>query len=377
VTILFVACILVFLHAYVFYPLSLWLFVRVAGDRARHLTSDVLPRVSLVVSAYNEERCIRQKIENSLALDYPPDRVHVIVVSDGSSDRTVEMSRAYAGKDIDVRAFSGRRGKVACLNEVIPTLATDLVVMSDANSMYDPESLRLLVRHFADEEIGCVCGRLHYENPWDEQAGDTEKAYWGYEGWLKGLESRLGSLLGANGSIYAYRHELFRPVDPLTFCDDVIPIRIALTGRKVIYDPEAWCCEETSNERVEMRRRKRHASFGLRSMIQMMREAVGARKPLILYQCISHRVLRWLGGPALVGMLVSTAFVPHPLRVAAVAVQGPVYLLAVLGWALTRAGLRFRPAYVAYYGIAIHAAGLAGLANFILGRDRPFWEPRQ
>jgi cellulose synthase/poly-beta-1,6-N-acetylglucosamine synthase-like glycosyltransferase len=249
--------------------------------------------------------------------------------------------------------------------------------MSDANSMYDPWSIRRLVRHFTDEEIGCVCGRLHYENPGDEPAGDTERVYWGYEGWLKALESRLGSLLGANGSIYAYRHDLFQPVDPLTFCDDVIPIRIALAGRKVIYDPDAWCSEETSNERVEMRRRKRHASFGLRSMLQMMREAADAGKPLILYQCLSHRVLRWLGGPALIGLLVSTPFIPHPFREGAVAVQAPIYLLAALGWVLSRSGPRFQPAYVAYYGIAIHAAGLAGLANFILGRDRPFWEPRQ
>lgn len=376
-TALFVACVLIFVQAYLLYPLSLLALVRVLGDRSRHRTSDVTPSVSLVISAYNEERWIRQKIENSLALDYPSDRLRIVVVSDGSSDRTVDLSRGFADRGIDVRALSGRRGKVACLNEVIPTLSTDLVVMSDANSMYDSRSVRFLARHFADEEIGCVCGRLLYENPGDEPAGETEKVYWGYEGWIKGLESRLGSLLGANGSIYAYRRSLFRPVDPLMFCDDVIPVRIAIAGRKVIYDPEAWCSEETSNERVEMRRRKRHASFGLRSMLQVMREAVPAGKLLVVYQCLSHRVLRWLGGPALIGLLASTPFLPHPAREGAVVVQALGYLLAGLGWVLTRAGTRFPPAYIAYYGIGIHAAGLTGLLNYILRRDRPFWEPRQ
>src|SRR5207249_6023044 len=121
----------------------------------------------------------------------------------------------------ELRALGGRRGKVACLNQVIPTLDSDLVVMSDANSMYDADSIRKLVRHFADDRVGCVCGRLAYLNPRRLAAGEGERLYWGYEGAIKLLESSLGSLLGANGAIYAYRRDLFRPVDPLMFCDDV------------------------------------------------------------------------------------------------------------------------------------------------------------
>ena len=376
-TILFVGCLFLLVHAYLLYPLSLAFLALLTGDRSGHRVSDATPAVTLVISVYNEERWIERKLENSLALDYPPAMLKIVVVSDGSSDRTVALARSFEARGVEVRALEGRRGKVACLNVVIPTLTTDLVVMSDANSMYDPQSIRRLVAHFADERIGCVCGRLRYENPGGDRAGEAETVYWGYEGWIKALESRVGSLLGANGAIYAYRRHLFRPVDPLMFCDDVIPIRIAIAGRLAIYAPEAWCTEQTSTESVEMRRRMRHASFGLRSMLQMMGEALPQGRLLVLYECLSHRVLRWLGGLAILGVLVSTPFLPPPLRAPALAIQAVSYLIAASGYVLDRAGIRYWPAYAFAYAIAIHAAGLLGLYNLVTRSDKPFWEPRQ
>jgi poly-beta-1,6-N-acetyl-D-glucosamine synthase len=377
VSVLFALGLLVFLQAYIGYPFSMMILARLLGERSRHRIVEATPSVTLVISAYNEERWVFRKLENSLALDYPKEQLSIVVVSDGSTDATVDQCRRYAARGVQVRALQGRRGKVARLNEVIPTLKSDFVVMSDANSMYDPQSIRRLVRHFADDAIGCVCGRLRYENPGAERAGDAEQVYWGYEDWIKKLESRMGSLLGANGSIYAYRRELFRPVDPLAFCDDVIPIRIALSGRRVLYDPEAWCNEETSPEEVELRRRRRHASFGMRSMLAVTREAVTKGRPLIVYQCLCHRVLRWLGGPALIAMLLSTPFLPPPLRSGALAAQGALYMAALAGFLLSRLGVTIAPLYAVYYGIAIHAAGVTGLVNLLLRRDAPFWEPRQ
>ncbi|HKQ97357.1 MAG TPA: glycosyltransferase, partial [Candidatus Polarisedimenticolia bacterium] len=256
-------------------------------------------------------------------------------------------------------------------------LTSELVVMSDANSMYRPDALRRLVAHFARARVGCVCGRLAYTNPGHESAGESERVYWGYEGMIKRLESRLGSLLGANGAIYAYRRPLFRWVDPLTFCDDVIPIRVAVAGYEVIYDPAAVCVEEAAPEAVEIRRRRRHASFGMRSMGLVMREAARAGRWFVVYQCLSHRVLRWLGGPALILIAVSTPFLPEAIRVPAMVAQGALYGLAAAGWILDRFGLRIRPAYLAYYVLAIHAAGLTGLFRLLAGSDRPHWEPRQ
>lgn len=375
-TFVVLACAAVLLQAYAGYPLSLLMLRLVLGDRSVHAIRDGTPGVSLVISAHNEGRVLRRKLENCLNLDYPADRLRIYVVSDGSTDDTDQIAHAFSPR-VELRAFPGRHGKVACLNRVVPELLTDLVVMSDANSLYEPDSLRRLVRHFADERIGCVCGELRYANRRRLAAGDGERVYWSYEGLIKRLESSLGSLLGANGVIYAYRTRLFRPVDPLMFCDDIIPIRIALAGFLTIYDTEAACTEESVDEEVEMRRRKRHASFGLRSMLHAAGEAIRRGRFLILYQCVSHRVLRWLGGAALACMVVAAPFLPAPLSHLALSALGVFFGAALAGFLADRLGLRVAPLYLCYYLLVIHVAGLAGLLAFLLRTDRPYWEPRQ
>jgi cellulose synthase/poly-beta-1,6-N-acetylglucosamine synthase-like glycosyltransferase len=377
VTWLFVLAMLIPLQAYVGYPLSLFVLAMLRRRREARESGAWTPTVTLVISAYNEERWIRAKIENSLSIDYPRERLRIVVVSDGSTDATESIAASYRDRGVELRRFAGRHGKVACLNEVIGTLESELVVMSDANSMYEPGAIRRLVRHFQDPAVGCVCGRLAYVNPGAQAAGEGERIYWGYEGGIKRLESRIGSLLGANGSIYAYRPELFRVVDPLTFCDDVIPIRIAIGGRLVLYDPEAVCTEETADAHVEMRRRRRHASFGMRSMATVIGEAIPAGRWLVVYQCLSHRVLRWMGGPALVAMAVATPFLPGAIRLPAAALQIGFYGLAALGGLTGGLGRRLKPAYLAYYSVVIHLAGMAGLLRLFLRRDTPFWGPRQ
>jgi cellulose synthase/poly-beta-1,6-N-acetylglucosamine synthase-like glycosyltransferase len=376
-TILFLLSAGILMQAYVGYPASLALLRLMLGDRSRHVRGEALPRITLLISAYNEERVIRRKIENSLALDYPRDRLRIIVVSDGSTDGTEPIAREFTGRGVELRAFQGRQGKVACLNRTIPDLDSDLVIMSDANSMYEPVSLRRLVRHFADPRVGCVCGRLLYVNPRALPAGEGERIYWAYEGVIKVLESSLGSLLGANGAIYAFRRVLFRPVDPLMFCDDVIPIRIAVEGHLTIYDPGARCTEETADEPVERRRRRRHASFGLRSMLHVSREAILRGRPLLVYQCLCHRILRWAGGLALGGIAISSPFLCPPWGALVLWGQGLFYGAAVLGFLASRLGVRATALYLPYYLFAIHAAGLGGVASFLLKNDHPYWEPRR
>lgn len=367
----------ILLQAYVGYPVSLAVLRVLLGERARHRTGDYEPSLTLLISVHNEGKILREKLRNTLELDYPRRRLRVLVVSDGSTDGTHAIVREFEAQGIELRRFEGRRGKVACLDAVIPDLDSDLVVMSDANSLYQENSLRKLVRHFVDGKVGCVCGQLLYVNPRGLPAGDGERIYWHYEGLIKRLESSLGSLLGANGAMYAYRRELFEPVDPLMFCDDVIPIRIALRGFLTLYDPEARCIEESAPEGVEMRRRRRHASFGLRSMFRMMAEALRRRKPLALYQCLSHRILRWAGGPALIGLLVSAPFLPAPWGGLVLGSQILFYATAAAGFLASRAGLRLPILYVAYYFLVINLAGLMGLAALLLRSDRPYWDSRR
>jgi cellulose synthase/poly-beta-1,6-N-acetylglucosamine synthase-like glycosyltransferase len=376
VILLFVVALGVLLHTYVFYPLSLLGLRRLLGEDAAHPGAATTPSVTLVIAARNEAAVIGAKIENSLSLDYPRDRLQILVVSDASSDGTNDIAASYAGRGVVLFAVEQRLGKVGCLNQALPGVTTDLVVMSDANSLYEPDSLRQLVRHFQDERIGCVCGELRYVNPRRLDAGEGERVYWDYERGIKRLESSLGSLLGANGAIYAYRTPLFQRVDPLMFCDDVIPIRIALSGYRTIYEPAARCTEDAVDEEVEFRRRRRHASFGLRSMGWAIREAGRRGRWLLMYECVSHRVFRWMGAPALLTLLLSSLFLPDSVRWAALSVQGVFYLAAAAGWIGSRLRLRTGPCYLAYYYLVITLAGLLGLGALVLHTDKPYWDPR-
>ena len=365
------------LQAYVLYPLSLLLRRALPDGPVEPEDPAAWPTLTLLISAYNEERILRRKLENVATLDYPRDRLRTIVVSDGSTDGTDAIARAFASEGIELAAFSGRRGKVACLDLVVPQLTSDLVVMSDANSLYEPASLKRLARHFGNPEVGCVCGELLYENPGRLASGEGERAYWGYERRVKRLEGARGILLGANGAIYAYRRALFQPVDPRMFCDDVIPIRIRIAGSRVLYEPSARCVEEAVSEETELRRRRRHASFGMRSMLAMVREALRAGRPLVAYQAISHRILRWFGTIWLLLILAGTPWLPPPFRSVAAWGQGLLYGAALLGFLLDRLGIRVTILYLPYYALALTAAGMAGLYNLVLDTDRPFWEPRQ
>jgi cellulose synthase/poly-beta-1,6-N-acetylglucosamine synthase-like glycosyltransferase len=364
------------LQAYLVYPLSL-LAKRKAPARRPGGDPAVWPSITLLISAYNEERTLRRKLENVAALDYPPDRLRTIVVSDGSTDGTEAIARAFAAAGIELAASSGRHGKVACLNLVLPSVQSDLVVMSDANSMYEPDSLKRLARHFTEPEVGCVCGELLYRNPARLSSGEGERAYWGYERWVKRVEGARGALLGANGAIYAYRSRLFRPVDPRMFCDDVIPIRIRIAGDRVLYEPAARCHEEAVTEETEMRRRRRHASFGMRTMLAMVRESVASGRWLVAYQAVSHRILRWFGSLWLFLILIGTPWLPEPFRMVAAGGQALLYGAAAAGFVLDRLGLRVTILYLPYYALALTAAGMAGLYNLVRDTDRPFWEPRQ
>lgn len=374
---IFFSAVAVLLHAYLGYPLSLLFLRAVVGRRSRHRSEPITPLVTLIVSAHNEEAMLPEKLRNSLELDYPRDRLRVLVVSDASTDRTEAIARQFASEGVDLAAFRERQGKASCLNRVLPTLREGIVVLSDANSMYDRGSLKALVRHFADARVGCVCGELRYVNPHALAAGEVERLYWDYERAIKRLESDLGALLGANGAIYAFRAGPFAPVDPFAGEDDLIPIRIALSGALVLYDPEARCTEESMEEAVEIRRRRRHAFYGLHTVVWTIAGALRSFRPLVLYECFSHRLLRWLGGPALLAALCSTPWLPAGLQGPAAVGQALFYGAAALGWLGSRLGFPTGPCYRVYYFLVINLAGMQGSWTFLTRSGSPVWEPRR
>ena len=272
---LFWLALITLIYHYVGYPLVLL----VLGLRRREplRSANITPTVSLIISAYNEQEVIRQKLDNSLDLDYPSEQLEIIVASDGSTDRTPAIVREYAGA-VALYHYPQRRGKNAALNETVSRAHGEILVFTDANGMYRKDAVRKLVQHFADARVGCVCGELIYRNPTGNPVAEGYNHYWRYDQWLKKLESRLHSLLGANGSIFAIRRELNEPLNPRTSNDMVLPIKIAARGYAVLYEPEAISVEAGSaGEREELRRRSRIVARGLLGVWEVLPDIIRRR----------------------------------------------------------------------------------------------------
>jgi cellulose synthase/poly-beta-1,6-N-acetylglucosamine synthase-like glycosyltransferase len=311
-------------YSYAGYPLLLWLLARRFGRRAApaDLAEADLPSVSLLVAAYNEEAEIDKRVQTALMTDYPRHRFEVVIASDGSSDRTAEIVRRYAGRGVRLLDYQQRRGKASVLNSAFPEVKGDVVLLSDANTATDPRAVRKLVRWFADPRVGVVCGRLILTDP--ATGRNVDSLYWKYETFLKKGEGRLGALLGANGGIYALRRELFAPIPAETIVDDlVIPLRARLrTGCRIVYETEAVAYEETPAAiGAEFHRRARIGAGGFQSIAWLWR-LLDPRQGWTAFAFWSHKVLRWLG---------------------------PFFLLALLG---SHLGLLDLPAY--RYGLGVH-----------------------
>lgn len=374
-------------HTYFFYPFMLFAMDGVAHvvHTIRFMRSGVdrrggrgqrepLPSVSLVVAAYNEASCIQQKLENSLALNYPAEKFEVLIGSDGSSDGTDDIVRRCT--DARVRLSPApRAGKTTVLNRCVPAARGDIVVLSDANTMIDAEAVRKLVRHFDDPEVGAVCGKLKLYNPTKQDY--EESAYWSYESLIKFYEGKRGSVVGANGGLYAIRRTLFQQLPPSTIVDDfVIPLRILEKGFKVVYEAEAVATEETTEDYgKEFGRRARIAAGNFQSL----RMVPGLLLPTAGFPAFafwSHKLLRWCA-PALMGVaLLANLFLLDSVfyRLTLFA-QALFYALAYLGKVgVLKRGTAKRVASVAYYFVTMNLAIVVGFWRFLRNSQRAAWD---
>ena len=321
------------LYAYLGYPMVIYVLSRLFGKTplAGTVGDDPLPRVGLLIAAHNEAAVIDQRIQNALALEYPPDRLEVVIASDGSDDATCEICRNYAGK-VRLFDFPQRRGKAATLNAAVAQIDADIIVCSDANTLMDAAALRHLSRWFADENVGAVCGRLVLTDP--QTGRNADSLYWQYETFLKTCEGRLGGLLGANGAIYAIRRNLFIPLPPETLVDDFVAPLLAKmqSGCRIVYDPQATACEESAPDLAgEYHRRARIGTGGF--------QALGILWPLLApthgwtaFTFWSHKVLRWCCPFFMLATLLASALLAmHPLYRGMLFVQILFYALCGLG----------------------------------------------
>jgi biofilm PGA synthesis N-glycosyltransferase PgaC len=359
-------------YPYLVYPALLVVLRRVMPRPPRK--ASIEPTVSLLVAAYNEEDVIAAKIENSLALDYPVERLETVVASDGSSDATNAIAARYAdGKRVRLVAFPANRGKLAALNDVIPQLTGEIVVFSDASSMLAPESIRVLVRSFADPEVGAVSGSYLVLNPARAALGKQEDFYWRFETALKAAEGELNSTLGAHGALYAIRRDLYPFPERGVINDDfVIPLRIVARGYRAVYEPDAVAVEE-AHEMEGFRRRVRITSGNIQQLSELPRLLLPLRAvPLFFF--ISHKAMRLLVPPAMIACFIANLFLLHaPLYRVLFAGQVAFYSLALGGSAFA---LRPRLLRLPYYFSMVNAALLVALFERVVRRGPVAWRDR-
>lgn len=379
--ILFWGCLGLTAYTYFGYPLvlSLWAgFKRAdAGGPIEAGAELGRPRVSLIIPAYNEERVIARKIQNSLELDYPSDRLEIVVVSDGSSDATERAAREAAGERIRLVFREDHQGKTACLNAVLPGLTGQIVVFTDANAFFLRDALTRLVSHFRNPSVGCVMGELQYRNEGSLNAVLGEGLYWRYENFIKERESRLGSTIVGNGAIYALRRSLCLPLPLEVEADVANPLLALRAGYRVIFDRGARCWERAAGTvREEFGRKTRIITNQLATYLYGFRQLA----PLpagALFQIFSHKLLRWLvpfflGGIALANAAASDGSLAWGWGLG---MQGAFYSMALAGWALEARGRAVpKPLFVPYYFCAVNAASVKGMLDFVLGRRRVVWE---
>jgi biofilm PGA synthesis N-glycosyltransferase PgaC len=355
------------LYAFAGYPLVLLALGLVIHREVRK--APIRPLVSLLIPAYNEARVMARKIENSLALDYPVDRIEIVIVSDGSSDKTVEIARSRGG--VRVIALPKNRGKVAALNAAVPELRGEIIVFSDASAMLAPDAMRRLVENFADPGVGAACGRYSVVKPNEVNIGASEDVYWKYEAFLKVRESRLASTLGAHGHLHAIRKKLYSFPPAETINDDyVIPLAALARGFRAVHEPTAVVFEE-AREMTGFKRRIRIVA-GNFQQLRHLGQFLKPFQPLPLLFFLSHKVLRLLVPFAMLTALAGNLFLlGSPGYRALLGVQLLFYGFAALG--LT-GRLRPRALRLPFYFCMVNSAAFFGLYHAMTRRKSMAWK---
>jgi cellulose synthase/poly-beta-1,6-N-acetylglucosamine synthase-like glycosyltransferase len=342
----------------------------------------ITPSASLIIAAYNEEHCIRERLENALAMDYPADRLQVIVASDGSTDRTGPIVEEYRGRGVTLLPLP-RAGKIHALNAAATAATGDILVFSDANTMCERGALRALTRNFADPEVGGVAGHTGYAlESRTESSAHGERLYWNYDAWLKELETRSGSVVSAHGGWYAIRRHLYLPVPDGAVTDDfAISTAVIEQGYRLVFEPEARATEFAVPEaRREFRRRVRLMTRGLRGVVLRRRLLNPFRYGMYSGVLFSHKVVRRLAPLALITAMLSSIVLAPTSRFYAVMLAAQVlfYALAVAGYLLRRtAPGRSKPIYIPFFYCMANIASLLALVQLCRGTRIEHWQPQR
>lgn len=392
IEILFWICIGLVFYTYVGYGIVAWLLVKVR--KALGITfptlndPDFQPQVTLVIPAYNEMSCIEAKVKNSFSLDYPASKLDVLFVTEGSNDGTTEYLESLQGQYPNLKIIGGheRKGKIEAMNMAIQTIKTPIVIFTDANTTLNKLVIKNIVRHFKDEKVGAVAGEKRIQTDDNEAAaGAGEGLYWKYESFLKKLDTKLYSVVGAAGELFAVRTNLYGSVEKDTLLDDfMVSLRVAANGYRVIYEPQAYAIERPSfSIQDEMKRKVRIATGGFQSIARLAFLWNIFKYGWLSFQYVSHRAMRWAVAPFCLPLIfmLNLALVffentPEPLSLYKILFLAQVvfYVLALVGYWFENQKIRIKLLFVPFYFSFMNYCAIKGYNRYRQGITSGIWE---
>ncbi len=370
-------------YTYLGYGIVLIILVIIKELFTGKLTDDGVifePSVTIFVAAFNEKDYIEEKVLNTLALDYPKEKLQILFVTDGSDDGTPELLSQFP--EVTVLHKEERAGKISAINRGMSEVENSIVIYSDANAMLNKESIREIVKHYKNPKVGCVSGekRIYKKNK-DGASGAGEGIYWKYESLLKKLDFRLYSAVGAAGELFSIRTELHEHVEKDTLLDDfIISLRIAQKGYKIAYEPDAYASENASASiKEEMKRKIRISAGGIQSIIRLASLFNFFKYGILTFQYVSHRVLRWTLTPlALLALLPINFFLMqeggHVMYEVLFYGQIAFYTFAILGWYLENKQIKIKVLFIPFYFFFMNMCVFLGFFRYLKGNQSVIWE---
>ena len=370
---------LLIIYLYLGFPLFLSLVAKLF-KRNHRIDETYEPTVTLIIAAYNEEAVIQEKLENSLNLNYPADKLEILVVSDCSSDRTDEIVQNFPFNQVKLVRMSERTGKTSGLNRALEQVNSDMVVFSDANAIYDSMAIRKLVRHFVDSTVGYVVGHARYVTNSNSAAGKSEDLYWNYEVQIKQWESDFHSVVGGDGALYMIRRKLYQPLETTDINDFVNPLQIIAAGYRGLFDREAFCFENSAgNFEKEFGRKVRIVNRSFNGLLRVSELLNPFKFGRFTWLLVSHKLLRWFSPFVLLAHFIATLALPF---VGSFAILPGLFLgfylllslCALVGWFAERKGRKgSAPFYLAYYFILMNIASAYGVFRRLCGDQIVTW----
>jgi len=336
----------------------------------------IYPQVTFLITAYNEERSIAAKLENTLDLDYPREKLEIIVASDASTDGTDKVVRQFQKRGVILNRVKGRLGKTETQNRTVAMATGDIIIFSDATTNYKKDAIKKIVGNYADPRVGAVSGRYEYLNPTGAAVGMGTILFWKYENLIKGLQTRIQTITGCCGCIYSARRDLYEPLPPDIISDLVEPLKILEKSYRISFEPEAVAYEETTETtQEEFSMRVRVISRGMYGLWYMRRLFNPFKYRFVAFQLFSHKALRWMV-PFILPLLLASNFflIGQAFYNICLIIQVIFYLGAALGYLFDRRGKKLKIFALPLYYCVVNAASMVAFFHTIVGKKSVIWE---